>query len=407
MPAVRRGVARVALTDVEKALLPVGGMVTHEVKYTLGQLGIADVKKVSGLTANGQTVRAGGNRDATPVYLPPALVDYAPFLTQLRESASMMPWTFPTLWKENQQLLEASLKNSVARVEAVENNSQLFYASLRSEVFQGTVPYYRFLPSKAVDYIYVGEVHENPLVHEELINFLGQVKRRYPQRNVYLATEYVWESQQISTLKEKLPLAIARNKEELFQLLQEDYTNFQFLHQAIEMKIPVVGLEPFLAILQEARSKGTADVVQDYSRNRRKLSLSELGMQLRNERWAEHIRQIRQEDPNALVVVHGGAQHTSLHNLVSVSNKLKGSSFSLMILDWRVKDTTNPVVARLDDQQFMWRKFEENPEAKYVLSLKEPAPSFGRTLKDLKAFRRALGADMILFLKDLSPMIIP
>ena len=255
--------------------------------------------------------------------------------------------------------------------------------------------------------IYVGEVHKNPLIQEELITLLGEVQRRYPNRNIYLASEYAWESQELTTLQEKLPLAMARNKQELHTLLGNDYVNSQFLHQAIKMGIPVVGLEPFIAMAQETRAQSAQQTPNRLRHNRVRLSTSEIGMQMRNRRWAEHIQQIRAQDSNALVVVHGGAKHTSFHELASVSNMLKGESFSVMLFDWRAKDISNPVLSTLDDQQFLWRKFEQASEGKYVLSFKAPDPAAGRTPEKLDEFKHALGANMVVFLKDMSPMIDP
>ena len=386
-------------------------MATHEINYNLGALGRADVMKVRALTINkGMDVYVGGNDVYTKVYIPPALVDYTPYFMQLTDKSVIKEDSFPQLWQRNQEMMETSLKNSMQRVLAVENNTRLFYSSLRSEVFEGTLPYHQYLPSKAVDYIYVGEVHENPLIQEELVNLLAAVKRLYPSRNVYLATEYVWESLERTLLRDagELPLAIAHDKKELRAILEdEQYVSYQFLHQAINMGIPVVGLEPRVFTAEYSNIYGSATTPMRKAYERRSFATSELGMDMRNERWVKHIQQIRAQDPNALVVVHGGAQHTSFHTLNSVANKLGGESFSVMLLDWRAKDITNPVLATMDDQRFLWRQFEQASDGKYVLSFKEADPSVGRTPKKLDEFKHSLGANMIVFLKDMSPMIDP
>lgn len=402
--AGRALVKRVPLTRAEKALLPSpAGLVTHEINYNIGNTGKADLLPVlSG--GQGQIVTAGASQQ---VFVPAPLLDYTPYLHQLSPNVSLRKADFPALWQRNENMIRRSLEHSLWLLSSVQRQDAAFYSSLRSDVLDGTLPYHKYLPADGVDYIFVGEVHHNPLIQEELIRLLQVLKNRYPTRNVYLATEYAWDAQRRSSLEEEIPLAIARDKKELRTLLGNDYVNLFFLHKAIENGIPVVGLEPRFAMANEVIKHTGVDDPARLQMYIRRLSVSEIGIQMRNKRWAKHIAQIRAQDPNALVVVHGGGHHISLHNLFSVPNMLRGKKFTMMLIDWRGKEITAPLLSKLDDQNFLAEQFAKAKEGKYLIYFKRPNASVGRTPGQLQLFKHAFGADMFIFVDDLSPMIIP
>lgn len=383
---------------------PVGGKVMYELNYNIGGVGKADILKVLP-DGKGVYVNIG---DSKEVFIPGALVDYIPYLYQLSSGASLSKVSFPALWQKNEDMLAQSLDYSMRLLMTVKNNEAAFHGSLRSHVKDGTAAYYDHLPATGVDYIYVGEVHLNPLIQEELLQLLQEIKSRYSKRHVYLATEYMWDAYHPSTLKDDLPLALANDKKDLLNIMgKEAYVNNFFLHKVLELGIPVVGLEPRFGMANEASvHSGITDPARLY-RKTQQLSLSEVGLGARNDRWVDHIEKIREQDPKALVVIHGGAQHTSLQNLFSVSNKLKGKFFSIMLLDQRGKDITTPTLALLKDQTFLDREFVQAKEGKYLLYFKKPNLSVGRTPELLDDFRRAVGADLVVVLDDLSPMIDP
>lgn len=399
--AAREGVTQVPLMGAERALLPANGCATHEIKYNYSAPQIT-VAPVSSLPSTYERHYSVGGK---PVSISGPFMKYVPYFPQLDAKATLRKENFPRLWGENNRILRASLAHSMQRIAAVEKQSALFYSALRSRVFDGDIPYDQYLPFESVDFVYVGELHENPMMQEELLSILQTLQRHYPNRNIYLATEYVWDAADISK-GETSALAIVRNKQELLDLIGKRlYVDFFFLHKALKMGIPVVGLEPYVALTKEAAENAGVPLEKAGS-YRRILAGSEAGMEMRNQKWVEYIRQIKAQDPNALVVVHAGAQHLSYHNVSSVANKLNGKAFSVMLLDFRRKET-NPILAMLEDKISLWREFSEAHNGKYVLSFKEPNPQQGLTSSQLDEFKRSIGADMVVFLQDLSPMIIP
>ena len=410
--AIKNNIVSIPLTNEEKALLPQNGKVQGEVRYNFGGIGKAEVRPVP--QPQSMEVFVGGKEELS-FLVKPELVDFTPYFFQLTDKAVLDETAFPHLWEKNLEILEKSLKHSMTLTESVINNP-LFYQSLQGILVEKT-PYLPtkdratgLLPSSPIDYVFVGEIHYNPLMHEELLELLRAVKAKYPSRNVYLATEYGWESNDwLDVFFDLPPLAKATNQKELRELLGDSkYVELKFLHDAINEGIPVVGLEPRLASLQYVSMELPGKPSSSRALARMKeFATSAYGLKWRNERWIKHIEQIRKEDPNALVVVHGGAQHTSFHELTSVANQLKGKSFSVALMDERGREMNNPVYATLEDQQFIWHHFESAYENRYVLAFKKPDVSKGLTPENLELFKQALGADVVVYLKDLSSMIIP
>lgn len=386
--------------SVLRSLEETRGKITEEIKYNYGGFGKAEIE-ATGFWNEDFTLPASIGAYEHDVEIPESVIDYVAYFTQLLPTASLPKEYFAALWKGNEMMVEASLNNSIENIRAVAEDPA-FYHTLHTDVFDGTVPYHRFLPAKAVDYIYVGEVHYNYKVQEELLRFLHVVKNRYPTRNIYLATEYVWETRDFSHLDEELPLALATNQAQLEMLMGTDYAKptSAFLKKAIDMGIDVVGLEPCMAMRFETQMHTQVTDPVRLRRLRHTYSASALGMQQRNEKWILHINQIRKMDPDALVVVHGGAAHVSAHNLTAVPHQLEGSSFSVMLFDQRAKEISNPILARMEDEVFMERQFDEAKEGKYVISLKKPDGSAGRTPEDLEVYKESFGTDVVVFVKD-------
>lgn len=307
---------------------------------------------------------------------------------------------FPVSGPLDKDLTASAARNYAQQIDVIAALRNEFYASLHSELFQDFFPYERYLPSQKPDIIYLGVAHA-PAVESDMVNWVRAIKRRYPTRNIYFATEYVWDTLVPSSAQEVAPVKILRNKQQLLLQMdaEEDYQQYHFLQDIIDEGIPVVGIEPTVALLAQVEKEAGLHLHDELLFVRfENLATSEVGMALRNKIWAEHIRQIRAQDDNALVVVCGGAQHVTYsvrNSLPYLLGDLKG--VVILQVTRRGKEALNPILSQLEDrtyQQFMRRDARRvGPDSRYVLTLKSPQAGQGPSA-NLDYFRRAIGADV-------------
>ena len=313
------------------------------------------------------------------------------------------------------------------RIVRAQVKNKHFYASLRSQVVQGEIPFRHILPSQRLDRLYV-LVQHGPQIEAQIVSLLRAARQKYPQRPIVLATEYVWDNAgrilptdgadpslllRVADRKgQEGALRLARNQQELENIAEGDYDLFPFLRYAIDDKIPVVGLEPghafsFIVVKEMAQayhvspqviaSFVTPDTLEEYFRG---LSASEVGMRLRNERWEENLVRIEEQFPGALIVVVGGAAHLSYAEKYSVPNITRrgGKSFSVMLIGQEGRDVVSPLFSGLDErlyEQFMRLSQSDPNSLYYILSLKEPRAESLHTEQDVQEARRTIGADTI------------
>ena len=236
-----------------------------------------------------------------------------------------------------------------------------------------------------------------------MVNWVRAIKRKFPTRNIYFATEYVWDTTIPRTAEDIAPIKILRNKQQLLLHLEEaDYHRYSFLQDVIDEGVPVVGIEPTSAMIAEVYQEAGIQLYDELLYQRfENLATSEVGLAKRNKIWEAHVRQIREQDPDALVVVCGGAQHlaySSSYSLPQLLEDLKG--FVIMQVNRSGKESINPILSKLEDrsyQQFVREaaRSADRTDARYVLTFKSPTDEGARTPENLATFKRVVGADVV------------
>ena len=374
----RANVPQVPLTDAELALLPQNGTVTHTLRYY------------------------PGNR---------AKVNTMPFIPRMDMKYT---WNYvikqgvPTKYfpsfraAEMDSIRRAIEQASIRRKESYENAS--FYSALRLDRFENDVVWDNYLPSSLDDitYFYVGEMHQDEVVQRELLPLLRTLRRRNPTRKIYLATEYVPDTLLPLPFRSRISLSIATNWEDLKTMQMEAYQQeFSFLKDIVEDGFPVVGIDPTITIqgMLKKEMRGVKDdekIVGLMNQFR----ASRVGVTERNKKWAEHLRDLHAQDPDALIVVHGGGDHLNWFNPNSVPLMLKeetGKTFTVFLYDTRLEEVFNgPILNDLHREAGISEKLNtEKYGVHYVMSLKPADEDAGRTAEDLETFRKGLGADVI------------
>lgn len=344
-----------------------------------------------------------------PVTLSPAAGIYKNEITQAF-NRTLSDTQFPVYGPLDKQFTAQVAADYVKQIDVISVWKNQFRSSLRSDIVRGNFPYERFLPFQKTDVIYLGISHER-MIENDTVNWVRAIARKYPTRNIYFATEYVWDNLVFPKDDQVVPVKIVRTKEELLYRMDSiaEYKEYAFLQRILDLnvageqpRIAVVGVEPATTMLAKVEQESPFRLSDRLLSHRLvTLSTSEVGMAKRNEIWAAHIRQILEQDENALVVVCGGAKHmeySSRFSLPSLLSDLNG--FAIAQVSRRGKVGINPVLTLLDDENyrsFVTEVVNKGPllQARYVLQFKSPTPDGRYTPEELAPFKQAVGADVV------------
>ena len=335
------------------------------------------------------------------VYLSPAAGVYQteilwPVVFSLKDSQ------YPALSNLDQYVSARAANRKGGLVEQKTLVHNEFYASMQSGISEENFPYRSFLPSQKTDILFLGIAH-TPEIEEDVINWVRAVKAHYTDRTIYFATEYVWDTIDPAYIKNLPPTKILRTEADLrAQFVSEPaYRQRAFLKDIIE-EVPIVGIDPTTAMLDLAQREASkarwlpAHLVSMYE----EIATSEAGMELRNKAWAKHIADIFEKDPNALVLVMGGANHIAYS---AVNKGVPGllsdfNSFTILQVNREGKKIINPVMAHLEDRayQHFAQLAQTNDQARYILTFKQPTGEIGKTVEDFNMYKEILGADVLI-----------
>lgn len=251
-----------------------------------------------------------------------------------------------------------------------------------SRVFPKDIPYENYLP-KDLQTLYVGEIHGEPEIPGEVAKLVFSLKNIYPNRHIYLATEFVpAQEKEPFSLQEALttPEAI-RNA-----LNGVQRPAVRVLNAAVRAGIPVVGLEEeqaiFREVLKETRTIPTLQMYEDYA-------VSLVGMRFRNRAWAKRLRALRAADPDALIVVYAGAGHLSYNWDFNLPSLVGEKSFVLLYTVPSYLSMNNPLFRYFRESEENIAEFHSFPHAKLVESWKKDT-----------SFKKMMGSDMMVIVKE-------
>ena len=227
--------------------------------------------------------------------------------------------------RENKKLQEQLVRNWLERD---------FYASQRvlpcrkgvSFAVSRRIDFLQYIPSSARLVVF-GEIHEQDWMVNALETAVWQLKKVYPHRNIYYASEFV-----NAAPGKDLYILSGGKDAEIFVTKRPYYR--AVTNRMIEAGVRVVGLED-PALSRQLQQTG-------YSRNFHNTPLawqtvSAIGVRERNQYWAQIIGRIYEQDPEALVVVHAGLGHTNYNQPNPLPRLLKKySPFVVEFTDLRL-----------------------------------------------------------------------
>ncbi|MBO7190957.1 MAG: hypothetical protein J6V32_02485 [Elusimicrobiaceae bacterium] len=265
-----------------------------------------------------------------------------------------------------------------------ENNYVDILSQIEGHVEQGKIQYKNWLP-KDPGIIYIGEVHNQSRIHQEVTSLLKQLPSIYPGKRIYLATEFVPASQ-LQLVQSNLIFTPAElNK----RLLEYDVKipSTRVISSILKNNILVYGLEDYDFMYNVASHKGVLPVTQDRVYD---FATSFEGMHLRNKIFARKIQELRAFDPEGLIVVYAGISHVSYHELGSVPSLLKEKSFVIQMTVPPALIAINPLYSYLKQDSNLRDAFRASDNAKMINSWKTPS----------LAHRRILGNDLTIILHE-------
>lgn len=320
---------------------------------------------------------------------------YPLVLREATQKARLSAHYFPSTALANDAKIAQNLMRLTEHTARFEQQKNVILSNLQSNVFQGKIPYKNFLPaSKDIDYLYIGEVHDKPRVQQEIISLITQLPAIYPDRNIYVATEFLPEepfsevSIESCALDRTLPLHIISSQKQLSKLLKEEYLVSNDLRAILDAGMPLVGLEPQLRIVdklyQETRHIKQQIVEDAINEWYGRFSVSEEGMAYRNKIWAQHLAQLRAKDPSALIVVYAGAAHVGYQSDFSVPWLIpQQKQFVVFVTPSDYVRYLNPLFDGLQEEPALQEDFRKNANAKMVTFWKQKTP-----------LKKIMGADL-------------
>ncbi len=195
-----------------------------------------------------------------------------------------------------------------------------FYAFQQAEPLRRRAVYqavqdldYTSFISPSAKLIMVGENHYQQAVIDEVITLLQQLRRRYPKRPIYYASEFIYANSSTG-------MRVLRTSEEIEYYTAGNLFYWEASGRAFDTGVNVVGLgNPELLYSRSLSVNKTPFLESEVAWK----ALSPAGVRDRNSFWAEIIREIYEQDPDALVVVHAGWGHTNYTQLNALSFMLK------------------------------------------------------------------------------------
>ncbi len=187
---------------------------------------------------------------------------------------------------------------------------------------------------KDVDYLLLGEEHNQPVIQALVLRFLRQYKAQNPERKIFLLTEFL--------PKGGVKNLTLKQEERLFPRYA------RLLASAQKAGLYVRGLEPPFAVYSQSGTvvdSRVLDCGEDVSVVDT-FSMPE-GVRLRNRAWLEEIKSLRKQYPDALFIIYAGDMHLNYESSQSVGVQLPPEKTFFISVLFRTKEE-RPIMHTLD-----------------------------------------------------------
>lgn len=230
-------------------------------------------------------------------------------------------------------------------------HSDEMLASIEDGLRFAPIDYTRYIPA-GTKTVYIGELHEQPMVQREVLSVLRAVRKQNPTQTILLLTEF-------------LPDTFLVPPEAAFPVKKfPDLYGIEVFKEASALKMGVAGLEDFDFI----------DSLEDLSVLSKEYSATTDGAARRNMYFVRRMRQLRKEYPDAVFVVYAGGAHVDKSYYRSVPT-LMGDHKNTYIIQLDVPDVkadVTPLFNYLRPDDAMEETVRKNPKARLILHSKNP-----------------------------------
>ena len=214
--------------------------------------------------------------------------------------------------QENEGMQKALVKRWLERDFYASQRPRQLRAGVDMQAKQGKIDYLSYIPYDA-RLVLLGEVHEINWMTENVEAAIMQFKKAHPDKNIYYASEFV-----DADARQEL-YVLQKEKEVDQRVLKRPYYR-ALTKRLLAAGVWVVGLEN-PALSRELAYTGYTLSFPNTTLAWKTVSPS--GMRERNTYWAQIIRRIYAQDPDAVVFVHAGFGHTDYNQPASLAFLLK------------------------------------------------------------------------------------
>lgn len=289
---------------------------------------------------------------------------------------------YPKLSASNDGKILSAAIQFKADLAFFEAHAHQIVQNIKSNVFVGPVDYQNYLP-RDIDYLYIGEIHNEGFIQDEISQFIAQLPSIYPNRTIYLATEFIPAKE--VPFSRQTQLAYSDKALDSWFEGNEDHASSIVFQSARKGGLQIVGLEPQLALLEQGLVDGTYIAEEDFE----DYATSMEGIYFRNNYWARIVREIRRRDPEALIVVYGGIDHVAYHNPFCMPSLIGGKGFVMQVLTPRYLPEANPLFCHFRESDAIRDMFLSSEEAKLVNSWENP-----------QSYNHLLGVDLSIIVHE-------
>ena len=297
---------------------------------------------------------------------------YGADLEQIYIDSQLDPSVFTRSFAKDHAAVFQGMQRFLQNYRVFHANEKEILSNLKGQVV-GKISYAEYLPPHLQN-LYIGESHDVPGMEEEVIELISQLPQIYPNRSIYLATEFLVAKEYASGISER----IIRIPE---QLHGEYKINSKVLYAALKAGIPLLGLEPEASTLQKVVTEAKQFPIDSHSYT---YSISLLGMRFRNQKWVQSIRQLREMDPDALIVVYAGSAHVCYHFDFNLPSALGGKSFMTLFTPPKDLVEHNPLYRYVKIDRNLQEEFSASSDSKLVTTWQKPTK-----------YKKIMGADMV------------
>ena len=218
----------------------------------------------------------------------------------------------PKMRQQNQQIQKELVRKWVSRDFYASQRLREIQKGVSFDTVSNKINYAKYLPKDA-RLIMLGEVHEIAWMVEQVEEAILQFKKAHPDKKIYYASEFIdaTPGKEVYVLLDRYDVENLANKRPHYQKITK---------RLLEAGVEVVGLEN-PAVAQTLRQLKPEEILTDSKQGWQLISAQ--AMQQRNAYWAQIIRQIYQQDPQAVVFVHAGLGHTDYNQPYSLPWILK------------------------------------------------------------------------------------